>query len=135
MDLILSALGAAYTAFVIWLTVRIINRPDRRHRRLVALAIGLPLLYVLSFGPAAVLIDRHLLPRRATFRFYKPLLWNATEHDWPMAQYMRAWGIHQGWLRVQAYAIFIKDWPWPEWPEQRPVKPQIPNPDAPSESN
>src|SRR5579863_4345750 len=130
MRFLLPVLGAVYTAFVVWLVVRIINRPDRRHRRLAALALGLPLLYVISFGPAVHVIDRGFLPRRATFRFYKSLLRNAVEDDWPMAQYAQAWRIHPTWLLVQSYPILVDDWPLPI-----PVEPPAPKPEATPDSD
>ncbi len=43
----------AFAAFCVWLTVRIINRRERWAKRLaIALVAGIPLIYVLSFGPA-----------------------------------------------------------------------------------
>jgi hypothetical protein len=53
MTTLLAALAAAYVAFCIWLIVRIVNRRERWAKRTaVGLLIGLPLLYIGSFGPA-----------------------------------------------------------------------------------
>jgi hypothetical protein len=41
---------------------------------IVALLIGLPLLYVVSFGPACWLVSRDALPRLRTARLYRPLV-------------------------------------------------------------
>jgi hypothetical protein len=53
MTIILFTLSVAFAAFCVWLTVRIVNRRERWARwTLVGLLVGLPVLYVLSFGPA-----------------------------------------------------------------------------------
>lgn len=44
--------SSAFTAFCIWLAVRIVNRCDRKAKRLLPAMVGFPLLYVASFGPA-----------------------------------------------------------------------------------
>jgi hypothetical protein len=45
--------GVVFAAFCVWLTVRIVNRRERWAKRtLVAVIVGLPVLYVASFGPA-----------------------------------------------------------------------------------
>ena len=41
---------------------------------IVALLIGLPVLYVASFGPACWLVERRILPPRATGIVFRPLL-------------------------------------------------------------
>jgi len=48
----LSIFGVAFTAFCVWLTVRIFNRRERWAIWTLALTIGLPAIYVASFGPA-----------------------------------------------------------------------------------
>jgi hypothetical protein len=45
------ALGTAYSAICIWLTVRIVNRRER-WAKWTALVLSLPILYFASFGPA-----------------------------------------------------------------------------------
>jgi len=53
MTIILFALAVAFAAFCVWLTVRIVNRKERWARWALAGAVlGLPVLYLLSFGPA-----------------------------------------------------------------------------------
>ena len=42
----------AFAAFCVWLTVRIVNRRERRAKWTLAGVIILPTLYVLSVGPA-----------------------------------------------------------------------------------
>jgi hypothetical protein len=45
-------IGAAFVAFCVWLTVRIINRREPWAKWTLAAAIVVPPLYVLSVGPA-----------------------------------------------------------------------------------
>jgi len=52
MSIILPALAVAFAAFCVWLGVRIFNRRERWAKWTLAAVVGLPLLYVASFGPA-----------------------------------------------------------------------------------
>ena len=52
MIIFLPALAIAFTAFFVWLMVRIINRRERWAKWTLAAVVGLPGLYVLRFGPA-----------------------------------------------------------------------------------
>ena len=52
MAIVLSIFGIAIAAFCVWLTVRIVNRRERWAKWTLASVFGVPLLYVLSFGPA-----------------------------------------------------------------------------------
>ncbi|MBI3864247.1 MAG: hypothetical protein HY290_20375 [Planctomycetia bacterium] len=59
MAIALAFTGAAFAAFCLWLAVRIINRRERWAKwTLAATIVGLPLIYVLSFGPACWLNER-----------------------------------------------------------------------------
>ncbi len=51
MSILLPILAITFAAFCVWLTVRIVNRRERWAKWTVAGTIGLPVLYVLSFGP------------------------------------------------------------------------------------
>jgi|SRR5579863_7299258 len=73
MDFALSIIGVAFGAFCVWLTVRFINRRERWVARTLAV-IGLPALYVLSFGPACWLVDRGHLAARPSAVVYSPVL-------------------------------------------------------------
>lgn len=53
-----SIIAVIFTAFSIWLTVRIINRKERWAKWTLAGVVGLPVLYVASFGPACWYIAR-----------------------------------------------------------------------------
>lgn len=52
MSIILPVLAVAFAAFAVWLFVRIVNRRER-WAKWTALAIGLPMLYLLGIGPVA----------------------------------------------------------------------------------
>jgi hypothetical protein len=52
MEMILPALAVACAALCIWLTVRIVNRRERWAKWTLAVVAALPMLYVVSFGPA-----------------------------------------------------------------------------------
>jgi len=43
-------LGVVFAAFCIWLTVRIINRGEKWAKRTLTMIVGVPALYVASFG-------------------------------------------------------------------------------------
>jgi hypothetical protein len=78
MDVLLPALAFAGAAFCVWLTVRIINRRERWAKWTLAVAVALPLLYVLSIGPAAGALNRVGEPRWAAMiymRIYGPINW------------------------------------------------------------
>jgi hypothetical protein len=48
----LTVLGATLAAVSLWLTVRIVNRRERWPKWTLAVVIGVPMLYIASFGPA-----------------------------------------------------------------------------------
>jgi hypothetical protein len=52
MTILLPALAVTFAAFCVWLTVRVINRRERWAKRMLVVVVGLPVLYVASFGPA-----------------------------------------------------------------------------------
>jgi hypothetical protein len=45
------AMAIYLSALCIWLTVRIVNRREQWAKRTLAVVVGLPVLYFLSFGP------------------------------------------------------------------------------------
>jgi hypothetical protein len=58
IGMIVAVVGAAYVALVLWLAVRIFNRRERWAKWTAAAVIGLPGLYVFSFGPACWIASR-----------------------------------------------------------------------------
>ncbi len=75
MAFVLPTLAVAFAAFCIWLTVRIVNRREQWAKWTLAAVVGLPVLYVLSFGPAHVLSDRMGMDDPLFWKFYKPIEW------------------------------------------------------------
>ncbi|HEY3965188.1 MAG TPA: hypothetical protein VGM05_11605 [Planctomycetaceae bacterium] len=68
MTILLPVLAVVFAAFCVWLTVRIVNRRERWAKWTLAGAVGVPVLYVASFGPIVWLADREIIakPRAAT---------------------------------------------------------------------
>ncbi|HEY3965895.1 MAG TPA: hypothetical protein VGM05_15150 [Planctomycetaceae bacterium] len=74
MIALLPALAIAFTAFCVWLGVRIVNRHERWAKWALALVIVLPMLYVGSFGPACWLAcDRHI-SQTFVAQAYRPII-------------------------------------------------------------
>jgi|SRR5579872_2938861 len=79
MALVLSIAGIAFAVFCVWLTVRIVNRGERWAKWVLAGALILPPLYLLSYGPAHWLRGLGLIPvttfDAAAKVLYAPLVW------------------------------------------------------------
>jgi|GEM_PF-3443515 len=72
--LVLFIFGITSAAFCVWLTVRIINRRERWAKWMLAAIVGMPVLYVASFGPAVWLVARtDWMPRGPTAVVFSPL--------------------------------------------------------------
>ncbi|HEY3965394.1 MAG TPA: hypothetical protein VGM05_12635 [Planctomycetaceae bacterium] len=52
MTILIPGLAFVFAAICMWLAVRIVNCRERWAKRTLAATVGLPILYVLSFGPA-----------------------------------------------------------------------------------
>src|SRR5690242_3734333 len=83
MNILLAILAVAFAALCVWLSVRIVNRRERWAKWTWATVLGLPVLYVASFGPACWWVSRvqvtqeqgaHKWTIRTVPRFYRPLL-------------------------------------------------------------
>ena len=74
-------LAVAFTAFCVWLTVRVINRKERWAKCTLAGVVGVPVLYVASYGPVRAMIEPKIYSVGtdplvdAYFTFYTPLFW------------------------------------------------------------
>ncbi|MBI3866873.1 MAG: hypothetical protein HY290_33755 [Planctomycetia bacterium] len=87
MTLIVSTLAVAVAAFCVWLTVRIVNRKERWAKWTLAAAVGMPVLYVASFGPASWIYWQKWCPQTAHFSigiFYAPAQWLLDEGPRPV---------------------------------------------------
>lgn len=73
MTILLPIVGVAFAAICVWLAVRIVNRRERWAKWTLAAVVGLPVLYVASFGPACWLTDRDVMSGHLTWFAYHPL--------------------------------------------------------------
>jgi hypothetical protein len=85
MTILIPALAIAFAAFCVWLTVRIVNRGGAFSKGLLAgVLVGLPILYVASFGPACWWMSRQPVSRWLP-DIYWPIGWcgshSETAHD------------------------------------------------------
>ncbi|MBI3861955.1 MAG: hypothetical protein HY290_08660 [Planctomycetia bacterium] len=75
--ILLPTLAVSFAAVCIWLTVRIVNRRERWAKWTAVTVVGLPVLYVASFGPVYwLLFSSGYVPARAAGRIhdlYDPL--------------------------------------------------------------
>ncbi|HLJ10213.1 MAG TPA: hypothetical protein VKU82_03440 [Planctomycetaceae bacterium] len=74
MDVALSIFGVAFAASCVWLTVRIVNRRDRWAKWSLAATVGLPVLYVLGFGPACWASSRLQSSGKVVSAIYWPII-------------------------------------------------------------
>src|SRR5882724_1429878 len=117
MTVILSASGVAIAAFCVWLPVRAINRHERWATWTAAALIGVPVLYLLGFGPACWWFSEKERPPASRFGdaiiytygrhggsdrqapyVYWPLGWLAYHGPDPVASVLR----HYATLRVRS---------------------------------
>jgi hypothetical protein len=129
MSIILLALAVSFAAFVVWLTVQFVNRRERWAKWTLILAVGLPVLYVGSFGPACWVAGKNETALSAILDVYYPILWSgrATRRE-------KSPGVFEGSRLdtfIEWYATLGRDdgaYPeihsgaWKEWtkPERRP---------------
>jgi O-acetyl-ADP-ribose deacetylase (regulator of RNase III) len=65
MGTAIAIFGVTFASICIWLTVRIINRRERWAKWTLAMVIGVPVIYVASFGPACWLTSQVYIGRKA----------------------------------------------------------------------
>lgn len=84
MSIVIQALGVGCAAFVVWCIVRVVNKRKRRVVWAIVVVVGLPVIYVISFGPACWFSARYVLSSKRGFtqpssristRFYAPIWW------------------------------------------------------------
>lgn len=72
---------------------------NKSHRRVyfvgIAVVIALPLLYVLSIGPAAIIYKKCPKSHHAFLEFYHPVIWlyENTALQRPIGWYAHLWGL------------------------------------------
>jgi hypothetical protein len=106
-ELILASVSVVFAAFVVWLTVRIVNRRERWAKwTLVAALAGLPVLYVASFGPACWIssrTDSQTLPVT-----YLPIGWIMENSPQPIAMALVDYA-HAGMLPGSLISVPVSD--------------------------
>jgi hypothetical protein len=73
VNILLLSLTAAFGAFCVWLTIRFVNRRERWAKWTLAVTVGLPVLYVASFGPACWISSRAEMGQTVVTWIYNPL--------------------------------------------------------------
>lgn len=74
MSILFSILAVAFAAICVWLTVRIVNRREKWAKWTLVTVIGLPVLYVASFGPIVWLADRDIISRSRAAQIFSPII-------------------------------------------------------------
>jgi hypothetical protein len=74
MSIVLPALAVAFAAICIWLGVRIFNRRERWAKWILVGVVGLPVLYVASFGPACWISSRLQPSGEIVSTVYSPII-------------------------------------------------------------
>lgn len=90
----MAIVAIAFAAFCVWLVVRIVNRRERWAMWTLAEAVGMPVLYVASIGPAIHVA--YWLDSTWFMVVYEPLEWAEFEFDQfgdALRWYLRCWGI------------------------------------------
>ena len=82
MSILLPDLAVAFAAFCVWLGMRIVNRRERWAKRTLAVTFGVPLLYIVSLGPACWLADLDILPKPRIKSMFTPAV--AILNQFPM---------------------------------------------------
>jgi hypothetical protein len=80
MTILLAVPAIACASFCVWLTVRILNRRER-WAKWTAVVLGLPVLYVPSFGPACWLCEHKIVKSKTAWIVYRPVIWLACEPE------------------------------------------------------
>jgi hypothetical protein len=73
MAVALSISGVAFAAVCVWLAVRIVNRRERWAKWTLAAVLVLPVLYVLSAGPACWLCENGTISGHTLNTIYSPI--------------------------------------------------------------
>lgn len=113
-------IAIAFAAFCVWLTVRIVNRRERWANWTLAAVVGVPVLYVASFGPAIWIAsprdsDISVGPS-SMLAIYRPLGWIANETDSPIGRALEWWA--RCGLRKDQHAVIPSSASsWTEYPK------------------
>jgi hypothetical protein len=98
MSILLPALGVAFAAFCVWLSVRIFNRRERWAKWAGRLFAGLSILYVVSFGPASWFVSWTGTGNRFVSIAYHPFIRILADGPLPISRMLHIWanvGVNQ----------------------------------------
>jgi hypothetical protein len=70
MTIVVSSLAVAFASVCIWLTIRFVNRRERWAKKTLVAIIAVPMLYLLSFGPACWIATRYQPLRKSVITIY-----------------------------------------------------------------
>jgi hypothetical protein len=105
MAVVFLAFGVAFVAFCVWLGVRIVNRRERWAKWTLATLTGLPVLYMLSFGPACALVDCDVLSASTLKIAFQPCLYLALYGPIPAQSALWGWAEICGGDRILANEV------------------------------
>ncbi len=128
--------GAAFVATCIWLGVRIVNRRERWAKWTLATGVGVPVLYVASFGPACWITGRTNSGTSALETIYKPITLAMSPNNETILSRLIMWYAQIG-APVDSYWIWTEhvvnysdgttdqsaEWSWVAEPPSRPRSP------------
>ena len=92
MAIALSIFEVTFAAFCIWLTVRIVNRRGRWAKWTLAAVVGLPVLYVASFGPWCWITSRLQPSGKVVAAIYSPIIRAGYHGPAIVRESIRWWG-------------------------------------------
>jgi hypothetical protein len=106
MTMLLPIVAVVLAAFCVWLGVRIINRRERWAKLTLAVVVGLPVLYVASFGPACWIASRTEIGIGLLQIVYHPLITAMPRDD----RIIRIYSASDGCVRAFYYPDGIIHW-------------------------
>lgn len=97
MTIAFAIFGVAFSALCVWLGVRIVNRRERWAKWTLAGVLGMPVLYVASFGPACWWFSQPVelpfvgMKARRPPAIYSPIGWTARRFGTGNIQRLANW--------------------------------------------
>lgn len=104
MTILLPALSVVFAALCVWLVVRIVNRKQRWAKWTLAGVVGVPVLYVASFGPIVWLADHDIISRPQAAAIISPIIAELRSSDDLMWSYGSA-GCQDPFTMLQLYIL------------------------------
>ncbi len=107
-------LAVSFAALCVWLIVRIVNRRERWAKWTLAAVVGLPVLYVASFGPACWFTSRAHIWYFNLPSVYSPILFTLSDKGivGNVVRWYAEVGAHPGWQWVDISDSAGPFWHW-----------------------